>query len=212
METQETKGNAKLLLLLGALALGCVVLGVVTYKTRGELDKTHALLGQSEAQLKSRTKALEDTAAQLKGRTEELKAGTEELKSRTELLASATNTVAALKLDLEAQLKESQDLRSKLNEANVALAKKPVMPIRAAVRRAVLGDGLVLSIHNQSNRNLAFLVSCTNPTLKTTKTFRMDIAAGLAKELGHLEGWRFASGDIVVVSHNDYESAEIKVR
>lgn len=212
METPEKNGNAKQMLLLGALALGCVALGVLTYKTQAELDKTRVALEQSEAQLKSRTKSLADTDTQLKGRTEELKAQTEELKSRTELLAFATNTVAALKLDLEAQVKESQDLRAKLNEANAALAKKPVMPIRAAVRRAVLGDGLVLSIHNQSNRNLAFLVSCTNPTLKATKNFRMDIAAGMAKELGHLEGWRFASGDIVVVSHNDYEPAEIKVR
>lgn len=212
METSDKWGNAKSITPIVALVLGCAVLGVVAYQTRTSLDKTRASLEQTEGQLKRRTKSFEDTSEQLKARTEELKNRTEEQRGQTELLVSTSNAAASLKVDLEAQTRESQDLRAKLNEANAALAKKPVMPIRAAIRTAVFGDGLVLSIHNQSNRNLAFVVTCTNPTLNSTRSFRMDIAAGLAKELGHLEGWKFASGDVVRVSHNDYEPAEIKVK
>jgi len=86
--------------------------------------------------------------------------------------------------------------------------KKPPMPIKLTVRRAVLGDGLVTLFHNESQRNLSIVVTCTNPTLKQTENFRLDVAPGFAKELGHMQGWKFASGDVVRVTHNDYEPME----
>ena len=71
-------------------------------------------------------------------------------------------------------------------------------------RKAVTGPGLVVGLKNNSERHLAVLVTAANPTTKEHKTLRVDIAPHQTTEVGHLEGWTFASGDSLKVVHSDY--------
>lgn len=87
---------------------------------------------------------------------------------------------------------------------------KPAMPIEVKYRKALLADGLVGIFKNTSNRQLAVVATFTNPTLKITKSFRLDLSPGGTKEIGHMEGWNFESGDTITLTHNDY--ATMKVR
>jgi len=73
-------------------------------------------------------------------------------------------------------------------------------------RQALTGAGLVLQIKNLSDRNLSILATFKNPTMHQEKSFRVDIGPGKFTEIGHLEGWTFASGDQIAISHNDYNA------
>ena len=83
-------------------------------------------------------------------------------------------------------------------------AGKPPLPIEIIWRKAVLGPSLVARVSNTSNRNLSLVGTFRNPTLRNERSFRIDVAPGSTRELGHLEGWGFASGDEIEIHHNDY--------
>jgi len=80
----------------------------------------------------------------------------------------------------------------------------PVMPVVVGYRPALLGAGLVAQIKNVSGRHLSLLTTLKNPTTGQQKVVRIDVAPGQVQEIGHLEGWTFASGDQITIAHNDY--------
>lgn len=91
-------------------------------------------------------------------------------------------------------------------------AAKPDMPIRVSTREALTGAGLVAQFMNNSNRYIAVVATFTNPTTNQSVTTRIDISPNDTKEIGHLEGWAFASGDQILLEHNDYRSSRITVQ
>jgi hypothetical protein len=86
------------------------------------------------------------------------------------------------------------------------IAAKPALPVEVGFRKALLANGLVAIFRNISFRELSILATFTNPTMKETKTFRLDLAPNSPKQFGHLEGWNFESGDIITLRHNDYQT------
>jgi hypothetical protein len=82
--------------------------------------------------------------------------------------------------------------------------QKPEMPLQLTYRKAVIGPGLVVGLNNLSERHLAVVLTVTNPTTKQERSFRVDMSPKHTTEIGHLEGWAFASGDLVKVVHSDY--------
>ena len=92
-----------------------------------------------------------------------------------------------------------------------AYQRLPDMPVLVHYRQALMGAGLVASFRNTSARDLAVLATFTNPTLNQSKTFRLDLAPGQTREIGHLEGWTFASGDTIKLTHNDYKALTVKL-
>ncbi len=81
----------------------------------------------------------------------------------------------------------------------------PQMPIEVKYRPALLGPGLVVAINNTSDRHLSILATFKNPSVNQEKSFRVDVPPRGKTELGHREGWTFASGDQIELSHNDYK-------
>jgi hypothetical protein len=97
-------------------------------------------------------------------------------------------------------------------EAEIArINSLPEMPIAVTYREALLGNGLASAFQNNSNRHLAVLVSFENPSMSQRKSFRLDLAPGEAKEIGHMEGWAFASGDKITVSHDEYRTEVVSI-
>jgi hypothetical protein len=90
-------------------------------------------------------------------------------------------------------------------------ARLPEVPVRVTYRKALVGPSLVAIFDNTSDRSLSLLATFTNPTMHTEHSFRLDIAAHGHKEVGHLEGWAFASGDLIKVTHADYKPLSIKL-
>jgi DNA-directed RNA polymerase subunit RPC12/RpoP len=82
----------------------------------------------------------------------------------------------------------------------------PTLPIEVNVRGALLGSGKVLQIKNKSDGTLMVIVSMKNTTTKQVKNFRLDIPSGRASEIGHLEGWTVASGDLIEIRNDAYQT------
>ncbi len=103
-------------------------------------------------------------------------------------------------------------MAGELERAQMKQAQKPAMPITVSMREAMLGSGLVAQLSNHSDRFIGLLITLTNPTTTHTKTIRLDIDAYGMRELGHLEGWIFVSGDQILIQHNDYRSTLVTVQ
>lgn len=106
------------------------------------------------------------------------------------------------------------EIRNSEDSVNAALSRiknLPKLPIDVGYRKALMGAGLVGQFRNNSNRFLAVIVSVYNPSINQRKKFRLDISPNEMKEIGHMEGWTFSSGDIITVSHDEYQTAELKM-
>jgi len=82
----------------------------------------------------------------------------------------------------------------------------PQLPIEVEFRGALLGNGLVLRVKNTSNEIITTLVSLKNPTMQQESSYRLDIPAHGFSEIGHLEGWVLAHGDIIKIYNEAYKS------
>ncbi len=102
--------------------------------------------------------------------------------------------------------------KTKIVEAEIARLKSlPEMPILIKYREALMGAGLVGSFQNTSNRHLSVLVALENPSMNQAKNFRLDLAPGEVKEIGHLEGWVFSSGDKISITHHEYQPENVSI-
>lgn len=88
---------------------------------------------------------------------------------------------------------------------------KPAMPILFTYRESLMGGGYVGVFTNQSNRLLAILVTAYNPSFGRQQSFRLDIPPNQSREIGHLEGWSFVSGDQIIVAHAEYAPINTKI-
>lgn len=103
--------------------------------------------------------------------------------------------------------KESEIIEKELAE----YAARPEMPIEISYRSAILGPGIVAIFKNVSGRHLAVVATFSNPTLKKTQSYRLDLSPNNILEFGHSEGWVFASGDTVGITHNDYKNLNVVI-
>lgn len=88
---------------------------------------------------------------------------------------------------------------------------KPNMPIQVTYRASLLGEGYVGVFTNQSSRLLAVMVTAQNPSFGRQQNFRLDVPPNQSREIGHLEGWTFVSGDLITVTHAEYASITTKI-
>lgn len=120
------------------------------------------------------------------------------------------NETATLRSELANLDVTASQLRSDLTatQSNLVaiLSKKPHVPVRVSFRRSLLGRGLVGIFENTSDKYLSVIIELTNPTLKRTKRITLNLNPGVKQEIGHGEGWPFASGDVISLYHNDYDT------
>ena len=88
---------------------------------------------------------------------------------------------------------------------------KPAMPILVTYRASLMGNGYVEVFTNQSGRLLAILVTAYNPSFGRKQSFRLDIPPNQSREIGHLEGWSFVSGDQIIVYHAEYAPINTRI-
>lgn len=86
------------------------------------------------------------------------------------------------------------------------------LPIRATYRKALLGPGYVLVLQNTSSESLSLVVKLESPTFQRQKTFDVVVDRMRVAELGHLEGWRLASGDLIEISHEGFEPIHLRLQ
>ena len=105
----------------------------------------------------------------------------------------------------------NESVRKEYEEITQKYEARPEMPIDISYRKAWTGPGLVIVLKNISSRDLSVVATFLNPTLNKNTSYRIDISPSSAKEIGHAEGWAFASGDVIKLVHNDYKTKTLKL-
>ena len=96
-----------------------------------------------------------------------------------------------------------------VNMITQQIDNRPTMPVDVKFRPALLGSSMVVQLGNESDRYLSVVAKFSNPTTDQKLAARVDLAPHQTKEIGHLEGWAFESGDHITIEHNDYKSLRV---
>lgn len=89
--------------------------------------------------------------------------------------------------------------------------RKPAMPIEITSRASVGAGSLVARYRNTSDRFLVANALLQNRTVGDTRPIRLDLRPGGTQEHGWLEGWKYASGETIMITHADYEPLTVTV-
>ena len=123
--------------------------------------------------------------------------------------------LAETRLRLNQSLQEIEQLKVQLeykpSEFQQGSEAKPAMPITVHFRTSFLGKGIVAVIENTSEQDLTLVMNLRNPTLARLRRFTLEIPPHGSEDFGHLEGWQFASGDELVLFHNDFNALRVVV-
>jgi hypothetical protein len=147
------------------------------------------------------------------------------------VLALATTAAAAWWLDKERtrlqhemiqQSLQVLELREKLTRTEVTLqertaalatrdaalaeANRPVIPVRVTFRLAFMGQGLVASIRNVSDRPLNVIAELRDAGADPARTVSLALDAKGSTEIGYAQGWTITSGQSITVSSSGYRT------
>lgn len=116
---------------------------------------------------------------------------------------------------LTESLREIEQLKAQLaykeTDYQAAVKAKPALPVVVNFRSSMLGQGLVAVFENTSDRYLTVVLSLRNPTLSTTKRFKLNLEPQSRTDFGHLEGWQFASGDELSLFSDEFGALKLSV-
>jgi hypothetical protein len=86
---------------------------------------------------------------------------------------------------------------------------RETLPVETAWCESLIGNGLVLQMTNRSARHLTATLDTHNPTTGASMTFDLYLPPGQITEWGWAEGWRFTSGDYVVLRSAGFRSVRL---
>jgi uncharacterized coiled-coil protein SlyX len=127
----------------------------------------------------------------------------------------AEKYLAETRAQLTEKTREIEQLQAQLDYAaqdfNTLASQKPGLPVVVSFRPSYLGQGMVAEIQNTSPRFLTAVLVARNPTLSTVRRFNLELPPEATVAFGHLEGWRFASGDELTLYHDSFAAARVVV-
>jgi hypothetical protein len=91
-------------------------------------------------------------------------------------------------------------------DAALAEANRPVIPVRVTFRLAFMGQGLVASIRNVTDRPLNVIADLRDAGSEPQRTISLALEANGATEIGYAQGWTITSGQSVTVAASGYRS------
>ncbi len=132
------------------------------------------------------------------------------------------NERTRLQHEIIQQSLQALELREKLTRTEVALqertaalatrdaalaeANRPVIPVRVTFRLAFMGQGLVASIRNVTDRPLNVIAELRDAGADPARTVSLALNANGATEIGYAQGWTITSGQSISVSSSGYRS------
>lgn len=131
-----------------------------------------------------------------------------DLKETKAALAAREDTIKLLEADLAATQSKLHEVQQQFS---AQLAKKPDIPIRLGLRASSLGKGKVVLFKNMLNKPVSIAATFKNSNLNLEKSLRLDFRPDEEKQVGHLEGWQFESGDEITLVNQLFETKRVKV-
>lgn len=132
-----------------------------------------------------------------------------ELRQQAERYLVETRNRLTESLRLNEQLKAQLAYRE--SDYQAATAAKPALPVVVNFRSSILGKGLVAVIENPSDRYLTVVLSVRNPTLSTSRRFKLDLDPHSKTDFGHMEGWQFVAGDELALFNDEFGALRLTV-
>ncbi len=129
------------------------------------------------------------------GKIDQLTHERDDVKAQLQTEQAKTAKLEEQVKQLEAELTEAQ------TELNTIAHR---MPIRVGVRRSEMASGLVFQMKNTSGKPLSVKVTMSNPTFDRKKVYDLVLEPNIVKEIGHLEGWKGAAGDTVLIESEGF--------
>ena len=83
---------------------------------------------------------------------------------------------------------------------------KPNMPVKVVTRDSLVGEGLVVQFHNESPNKLVVQIVLQDKNEGNKHSGNLVIQGNSMREIGWVEGWKFESGDTIIITHSDYKS------
>ena len=91
-------------------------------------------------------------------------------------------------------------------DAALAEANRPVIPVRVTFRLAFMGQGLVASIRNVTDRPLNVIAELRDAGLEPSREISLALEPNKAQEIGYAQGWTITSGQSITVSSSGFRS------
>jgi hypothetical protein len=91
-------------------------------------------------------------------------------------------------------------------DAALAEANRPVIPVRVTFRLAFMGQGLVASIRNVTDRPLNVIANLREAGAEPSREISLALEPNKATEIGYAQGWTITSGQSITVSSSGFRS------
>jgi len=91
-------------------------------------------------------------------------------------------------------------------DAALAEANRPIIPVRVAFKLAFMGQGLVASVRNATDRPLNVIAELRDAGAEPTRTISLALDPNGSTEIGYAQGWTITSGQSITVSSSGYRS------
>jgi len=88
---------------------------------------------------------------------------------------------------------------------------RPKLPVTIRMRESKVAQGLVAVFRNGSDRSLQVRATFENAVHGRTRTQGLALTPQEDVEFGWLEGWKFASGETILVEHADFRPLRFEV-
>jgi outer membrane murein-binding lipoprotein Lpp len=141
-----------------------------------------------------------------KSEVEKAQAEAKELSAKVAELERVNESQRRKIADLEAAI---QFQTSKLAAAQQQLERKPALPVKVGLRRALLGGGYVAVFSTTIKQDFPVLVTVRSKALGTSKQFRVNLTSTGTTEMGASEGFSVDPEDELLLENTNYESATV---
>lgn len=96
-------------------------------------------------------------------------------------------------------------------DAEASKPELPVLPVGVSFRHALLSDGYVAVLHNQSRTMLPLSVTAVNAATHQMHQWHVVLDAGHRLDIGSLDGWIFAAGDELDLQNDGYRAGSYRI-
>ena len=87
----------------------------------------------------------------------------------------------------------------------------PELPVQTTYRPSLVGEGVVVQLHNESDSRLVLRAEVRGANSSETKEFTVSMAPNGYDEIGWLQGHAFRSGDRLTLRHDNFRSRSIEI-
>ncbi len=91
-------------------------------------------------------------------------------------------------------------------DAALAEANRPVIPVRVTFKLAFMGQGLVASIRNVTDKPLNVIAELRDAGAEQARAVSLALDPNGTTEIGYAQGWTITSGQSISVSSSGYRS------